>query len=113
MGILAPLAPIGNRHDDMGDGEVAGEWPLTATLRPGDATLCGDWPAGGFLLAIDDFAGGLFATPAAIRHRKVGLYFPKRIRSTIHDFADLAVADPIAQADVHGIGLQPDGAEVA
>ena len=53
------------------------------------------------MMVVDDLAGAVFALAAAVRYRQVGLDGVQRIGATIHNFANLAIADPIAEADVH------------
>ena len=55
----------------------------------------------GFEMCLDDFACGLFALPAAVRNWQSRLYFVQRVGAAVNALADLPVADPIAQADVH------------
>jgi hypothetical protein len=52
----------------------------------------------------DDLTGGVFAPTAAGRDREMGLYLAKRAGAAIHDFADLPIADCMADTDVHGLG---------
>jgi uncharacterized membrane protein len=52
-------------------------------------------------MVVDDFAGAVFALAAAVRDRQVSLDGVQRIGATIHNFANLAIADSIAEADVH------------
>jgi hypothetical protein len=61
----------------------------------------GDRPARRFDLAGNDFLSRVFAATAAVGHRQVALHFRKRSSAPIHDFADLSVANAIAEADVH------------
>ena len=53
------------------------------------------------MVVVDDFAGAVFALTAAVGDRKVRLDRVQRVGAAIHDFANLAIADPIAEADVH------------
>lgn len=53
-------------------------------------------------MTFDDFLRGVLAAAAAVRHREVALDFRQRACTTIHDFADLAITDSVAETDVHG-----------
>jgi len=63
----------------------------------------GDGSARRFDLAGNDFLSRVFAATAAVSHRQVALHFGKRSSTSIHDFADLSVANAIAEADVHAL----------
>ena len=56
-----------------------------------------------FDVRFDDLPGGVFAAAAAASDREIGLYLAKRAGAAIHRFADLAIADGMAHADVHGL----------
>jgi hypothetical protein len=52
-------------------------------------------------VVVDDLACAVFALTAAIGHRQVCLHRTQGVRTTIHNFADLAITDSVTQADVH------------
>lgn len=52
-------------------------------------------------MGFDHGASRVFASTAATRDRQMRLHFIERRRPAVHDFADLAVADGMAEADVH------------
>ena len=70
--------------------------------------LGGDGPIRGFDMSLNNFSRRIFAATTAAGDRQVSLYFAKRRGTTIHDFADLAIADGMAQTDVHGCRISPD-----
>jgi hypothetical protein len=53
-------------------------------------------------MSLNNFSRRILASTAAAGDRQLQLYFVERCGAPIHDFADLAIADGIAQANVHG-----------
>jgi hypothetical protein len=53
-------------------------------------------------MSLNNFSRRIFASTAAAGDRQLHLHFVQRRGAPIHDFADLAIADGIAQANVHG-----------
>ena len=53
-------------------------------------------------MVLNNFSRRIFASTAAAGDWQLHLYFVERSGALIHDFADLAIADGIAQANVHG-----------
>ena len=53
-------------------------------------------------MVLNNFSRRILASAAAAGDWQLQLYFVKRGGAFIHDFADLAIADGIAQANVHG-----------
>jgi hypothetical protein len=53
-------------------------------------------------MVLNNFSRRILASAAAAGDRQLQLYFVQRSGALIHDFADLAIADGIAQANVHG-----------
>jgi hypothetical protein len=62
----------------------------------GDATVCR------LDVGLDDLAGRVFAPAAAARDGELALNLVERVGAAIHDLADLAITDGMADADVHG-----------
>jgi hypothetical protein len=62
----------------------------------------GAGPIRGFDMVLNNFSRRIFASTAAARDRQLQLYLVQRSGTAIHDFTDLAIADGIAQANVHG-----------
>ena len=52
-------------------------------------------------LLFHDFFRGRLAATAAAANRKASLHVQKRLRAVIHDLADLAIGNPVADAYVH------------
>jgi hypothetical protein len=53
-------------------------------------------------MVLNNFSRRILAPTAATGDRQLLLDFVQRSGASIHDFADLAIADGIAQANVHG-----------
>lgn len=53
-------------------------------------------------MSLNNFSRRILATAAATGDWQLQLHFVQRTGATIDDFADLAIADGIAQANVHG-----------
>jgi hypothetical protein len=53
-------------------------------------------------MSLNNFSRRILASPAAAGDWQLLLHFVQRCGASIHDFADLAIADGIAQANVHG-----------
>lgn len=66
-----------------------------------------EWPSGGLWtrrgldVGFDDLPGRVLASTAARGDREIGLHLAERAGATIHDFADLPIADCMAHADIH------------
>jgi len=54
-------------------------------------------------MSLNNFSRRIFASAATARDRQLQLHFVERAGTAIHDFADLAITDGIAQANVHGV----------
>ena len=52
-------------------------------------------------MVLNNFSRRILASTAAARDGQLLLDFVERSGAPIHDFADLAIADGIAQANVH------------
>jgi hypothetical protein len=53
-------------------------------------------------MVLNNFSRRIFASTAAAGDGQLQLHFVQRSGALIHDFADLAITDGIAQANVHG-----------
>jgi hypothetical protein len=53
-------------------------------------------------MVLNNFSRRILASTTAAGDRKLLLHFVQRTGAPIHDFADLTIADGIAQANVHG-----------
>jgi hypothetical protein len=53
-------------------------------------------------MVLNNFSRRILASTAATGDRQLQLHFVQRRGASIHDFADLTIADGIAQTDVHG-----------
>jgi hypothetical protein len=53
-------------------------------------------------MSLNNFSRRIFASTAAAGDWQLQLYFVQRAGASIHNFSDLAIADGIAQANVHG-----------
>ena len=53
-------------------------------------------------MSLNNFSRGLFATAAATGDRQMPLHLGKRPGAAVDDLADLAIADGMTQANVHG-----------
>jgi hypothetical protein len=90
LAILGDSAAIGN----LGDGaKQAGVYARSK--------LIGNLTRLGVALLIDNFACSVLASTAATCDWKIGLDFAQRLSAALDDFADLAIADGSAHADVH------------
>lgn len=56
-------------------------------------------------MSLNNFSRGFLAAPAAAGDRQVPLHLGKGIRAAIDDLADLALANGMTQAYVHGSNL--------
>lgn len=56
-------------------------------------------------MSLNNFSRRFLAVAAAAGHRQVPLHRGKGIRTAIDDLADLAIADGMTQANVHGSNL--------
>jgi hypothetical protein len=52
-------------------------------------------------MRLDHIPRRLFTATTAARDGKMRLHFAQRAGATVHDFADLAIGDCAADADVH------------
>ena len=68
-----------------------------------------DRATGRFDLAGNDFLRGVFASTAAIGHWQIALNFRQGASTPVHDFADLTIADAIAETDVHAFAQNQCG----
>jgi hypothetical protein len=55
-----------------------------------------------FDMRLNHFSRRFFATAAAAGDRQTHLYFEQRTGALIDSISDLAIADGVTQADVHG-----------
>jgi len=68
------------------------------------------WRSGGtrtisrFDMSLNHFSRRILASAAAAGDGQLLLHFVQRAGAAIHDFANLAITDGIAQANVHGAG---------
>ncbi len=59
-------------------------------------------------MSLNNFSRRILASTAAAGDGQLQLDFVQRAGAAVHDFADLAIADGIAQADVHGFEADPE-----
>jgi hypothetical protein len=67
--------------------------------------LGGSGPIRGFDMRLNHFSRRVLASTAAAGDGQAHLDFEQRPRALIDSFADLSVADGMAQANVHGLAL--------